>query len=238
MTAEETRKRFVATGARLRSPSLLEQADASIKAAKDDAGALGARFPEAKRSELESLAARVRELFSDQSVAKADVPQAGAASDEAFRAAKDLVGDCIAAASNAFEDEDPEVLEAFRAGNKIGQSVAKLDAKIAKLVPLATTHAAALAAWGEPDMAARLTAGQTILRDGNAAQEKALTDLPRKTADLYEAKGRIFGLIKKLNRAAGRAFKGQQEKRRAYNLDIVYRPGGKKATKADAPAPS
>ncbi len=158
--------------------------------------------------------------------------QSCVAVDAAFRAAKDLVGDCVAAATNAFEDDAPRVVDAFRAGSKIGQSVAKLDAKIARLIPLATTHAAALAAWGEPNIGVLLEAAQTVLRDTNAAQEKALADLPGKTAELYEAKGQLFGLLKKLNRAASRSFKGKQEKRRAYNLDILYRRGAKKPTKA------
>ena len=122
MTAQETRTKNIATGARLRTPPLLEQADVSIKLAKDDAAAFGPRFPDARRSEMEAVASRARELFSDQSVAKTDVPQASVATAQTFRTAKDLVSDCLSAATNAFEDESPEILEAFRAGAKIGQS--------------------------------------------------------------------------------------------------------------------
>lgn len=156
------------------------------------------------------------------------MPESTAAVRTAFREAKDLVGDCIAAAKNAFEDEQPEVLEAFLAGPKIGQSLAKLNAKIGLLIPLSATHAEALSTWGEPEISSRLAAAQEAVRAEDAAQEKAFTELPRKTAELYEAKGQLFALIKKLNRAARRTFKGEEEKARRYNLDIVYRRSSSK----------
>jgi len=226
MDPAEVRKRHVSTGARLRSPQLMEQGTASIARAKEDAAELGARFPAAKIAEMEQLQAQVSGLFGDQAVAKTDVPSATAGERAAFRAAKNLVGDCLAAATNTFEIEEPDVLDAFRAGAKIGQSVSKLKAKIALLVPLATTHAAALDAWGEADLAQRLTAASEAVSAEEAAQEMAMTDLPRKTAELYEAKGKLFFLIKRLNRAAKRVFKDAPEKARRYDLDVVYRRSG------------
>lgn len=141
---KDRREADIATGARLASPRLMEQADAALDKAEEDAAVLGQRFSEERRKNLAEFLARVRELYSDQGVAKADRPQVTADVADRFREAKDLVSDWLSAATNASEDDSPEILEGFRAGKKIRQSVAKLDAKTETLLPLAKTHRAAL----------------------------------------------------------------------------------------------
>lgn len=118
---------------------------------------------------------RGRQEFAAQGEAKSDIPAATEAVDTAFRKAKELVGDYVSAATNAFEDTAPEVVAAFRAGPKIGQSVSRLDAKLTLMAPLAKTHAAGLEAWGEPGAEPRLRAVQVDLRAANTAQAPVTT---------------------------------------------------------------
>jgi hypothetical protein len=240
MNSIEVRTRNVKTGARIPTPRMLVEADAAAQRAEEDETVLGDRFTVARRNDLLGLVARVRALYGVQSAGKAEVTRATDAVREAALAARALVGDVLAAARNAFGGEEPEVLASFRAGPAKYDTLGTLDAKMEALMMACAAEDAALAAWGEPDAAARLLAAQTDLRQANTAQDASVAHAPAQTEALYEAKGLLLAELQRLSRVAKRVFRGQPARRAAYALTPLYerRNGGAAAVAGDVPAPA
>jgi hypothetical protein len=240
MNSIDVRTRNVKKGARFSTTRMLVEADAAAQRAEEDATALGDRFPVARQNDLVGLIARVRALYGVQAAGKADLTRATDAVREAALVARALVSDVLTAARNAFGNEEPEVLASFRAGPAKYTTLAKLDAKMEALMVPCAAAAAALAAWGEPDAAARLLAAQTDLREANAAQDATVAHMPSQTEALYEAKGLLLVELQRLSRVAKRVFRGLPARRAAYAMTPLYAHGhgGAASTADDVPAPA
>ena len=231
-----TREQLIRIGAGLPSPRLLEQADYSIALMKEDGAALATGgWPAARTIESARLRAEVARLFSDQATAKNDIPAASATVGAATRAAKTWKRTTLLWAGNAFDDA-PETLDDFCAGGAIGASTPRLVAYLTRTVPLVEKHAAALAAEGAPaDLAAQGRSLLDALTSTNATQELDIRSLPTATAALYETKGTLYRLLKKLNRVGRAIHDGDAAKAARYHLALLHR-GGARAARPGAPA--
>jgi hypothetical protein len=187
--------------------------------------------------ELDQLTALISGLFEDQAEKKFERNTANIPVVELCQRGKAWIRQVMAIADNAFDDE-PELADEFHHGGKIGRSVSRLTGRLQALATLVEKHQGALAAWGL--QGAMIAEGRdlvTALGDANTAQERAVTELPPKTRELYAAKGRLYLLLKKLARAGRTAFAGDPTLTAQLNLDILNRKGSRRKT-AEQPSAS
>ena len=235
----------VSIGSRFSTQRLLEQGAVSVAMARAHAKELEKMFPAARVDELEGLLGEIRTKFEGQAGAKSAYAQGNVPVEVCLRDAKRWIGDVIAAADNAFEEEG-DLCDEFHKGGKIGRSVPKTAGRLQVLLTLAEAHKAALAPWGVDD--ADLAEGRTLLdalTAANTAQEAAVKDLPATTQELHVLKAKAYLLMKRLARASRRTFKDDAAVAAKMNLDILQRHGHRRAEEAEegeeaeepAPAP-
>jgi len=214
---------FVALGARFSTQRVIEQCTVAVAMARAHADELGARFPKAKVDELAKYIERMPSLYDEQAEAKFTKATGNVPVNATLVKAKHWISDMIAAADNTFE-EDPEIMDKYHQGGKIGRSVPKVLGRMETLVTIADSHKDQLAAWGFT--AEHLTEGKKLmaeLRTGDTAQEKAVKDLPPKTRELYAVKGKAYLLLKRLSRTARTTFRHDPTIAAKLNLDILNR---------------
>lgn len=224
MNATQTQVRFIEMGGRVQTGRLLEAGDAAVQRATEDAAELGAYFAAEKRAVLSDLVGQVRGLHSDRSGARVDLTRSTEAVKQRLSEVRAVIRKVQIAALNAFESVDEQVVGGFEAGPKRLETVPAVDVKVATLLPLCQAHAVELAAWGAPDAFAELSAAGLALSEANAGQQMEIDQLPDKTAALYEAKGRLLAMIRKLNRTARYVFRSRPTRRRGYTLWLVRGP--------------
>jgi len=226
---------MVQLGSRFSTQKLIEQANVSIAVARAHAAELGSRFPQAKVDELEQNIGKAQKLFDEQAEKKllratGNVPVAALVAD-----AKRWLSDLIAAADNAFE-EDQKLADQYHKAGKLGRSVPRICGRIEELISQANQHKAELAAWGF--VAADFDRGSkvlTYLRAADTTQERAVKDLPPKTRELYALKGSVYLSLKRLARAGRRAFATDPTSASKLDLEILNRHAHKRVT-SDNPA--
>ena len=231
---------LVSIGSRFSTQRLLEQGAVSVAMARAHQKELEKMFPSSKVDELEMLLGEIKGKFEGQAGAKTAYAQGNVPVAVILRESKRWIGDVIAAADNAFEEEHA-LCDEFHKGGKIGLSVPKTSGRLQVLLTLAETHKAALAPWGVSDD--DLAYGRKLLADLSRAdidQEKAVKDLPVASKELYILKAKAFLLIKRLARASRRIFKDNPAAAAKLNLDILQRRGHRRADEAEEgeePAP-
>lgn len=226
-----TEEDLAVIGGRFTTLRMLEQIPVSTAVARAHSAALVDKFPMSRVDELDDLARRIASMFDEQAERKFDAATGNVAVDSAIRAVKEKTRDIVSAADNAFEAE-PEIRGQFHKQGPFGKSVPKIAEKAKAVIALARMHSDALAAWGVK--AEDLTSAEEALKalvDADSAQERAVTNLPPKTRELYVLKGQAYLLLKKLARAGRRAFSGDPTLAAQLGLDVLRRKGS-------SPAPS
>ncbi len=224
-----TENQLAEIGIRYNTQRMEEQGGVSVAVARAHEAELGKKFPKARVDELEKHLADVKALRGNQVQAKSEKGTGNVPVNEVIRQCKEWIGDMIAAADNAYE-EDPDVRDQFHKAGKIGRSVPKVSGRVQELVALAQNRAADLEAWGFA--AEDLAKGATLIADlksANTNQETAVADLPPKSRQLYVAQGRAYLLLKRLARSGRRVFKSDPTTAAKLNLDILNRQGRRRA---------
>ena len=235
-----TRKQLIILGSRFPSRRLMEQADYSIALATEEGSQLTPiGWTPALTTRAREVRAAIDAQVSGQSTAKEDVPRATADVGAATLVAKTWKRKLATWASIAFEDDDV-TLDDFFVGGRIGRSTPRLVEYVTKTLPLVERHTVALVAEGMPaDFAAQGAAALSALRTADSTQELNIETLPQATAALYEARGTLYRMIKKLNRLGRLLHDGDPSKASRYNQTILMRAGRAAATPAaPTPAPS
>ncbi|HUT76745.1 MAG TPA: hypothetical protein VM285_03610 [Polyangia bacterium] len=228
---------FVKLGARFGTQRMIEQARVSSAVARAHGEDLGGLFPVARTEEIEQLTEQIAGLFEDQAEKKYESNTGNIPVAELVQRGKAWIRRVVGIADNAFDDE-PEIADEFYHGGKIGRSVPKLTGRLQVLATLVEKHQPALSAWGlQPAMIVEVKDIVAALEDANVAQERAMTELPAKTRELYLAKGRLYLLLKKLARAGRTVFAGDPTLTAKLNLDILNRKGSRRKT-AEQPSAS
>ena len=230
-----TDQELISMGARFSTQRLLEQGAVSVAMARAHEKELEKMFPRARVDELEGLLGDIKSKFEGQAGAKSAYAQGNVPVAACLRDAKHWIGDLIAAADNAFEEE-PDLCDEFHKGGKIGRSVPKTAGRLQVLLTLAEKYKEALGPWGIGDD--DLARGRTLLADLSAAdtaQESAVKNLPVATKEVYILKAKAYMLMKRLARASRRIFKNDPAAAAKLNLDILNRRGHKH-TGDDTPA--
>jgi hypothetical protein len=229
-------KELIAIGARCVTERLVGQIPVSLAAAKKYGTELGAKFPPAKVEELSALGTKIEALFSAQSGRKFEANTGNVPVIEVLGEVKEGVRDIIAAADNAYEEE-PEIRSQFHKGGPLGKSVPGVIRRAKGVIALAEKNSAALAEWGmSVEEVAAVGASVTALSEAETNQEKALTNLPPATAELYLEKGRAYLLLKKLSRAGRRCFSKKPAVAAEFSLDILKRGGSPNKPPTPPPA--
>jgi hypothetical protein len=126
-------------------------------------------------------------------------------------------------------------LESFSRGGRNLQSTPALIDYLARVEPLVGKLDPALARFFAGHQPSTLVAEALDgLREADRAQEGARLELPAKTLERLELKGRLLDLIDELNGVARIAFDGQAERRAKFNKDLLLR--GRRSKPADDPA--
>ena len=229
---------LVVIGSRFSTQRMLEQRGVSVAVARAHAAALGDKFPKARVDELEKLLEEIRADFGTQANAKEAFTTGNVPVNRRIEEAKRWISEIMGAADTAFEEE-PEIGDLFHGAGKLGRSVPKISGRLPVLTALAQTHKAELAAWGVSD--ALLAQGPKLLAafsEADAAQERAVKEMPSATRAVNLWKGQAFLFMKKLARAGRTAFRDDPPTRDQLALDILKRTGRKAAADAAAaPAP-
>ena len=229
-----TKEKLVDLGARFSTQRMMEQLPVSIAAARAHEVDLGAKFPPAKVNEIETYYDQIKVLFGDQAEKKFDAATGNVDVNALLKTVKTYFRDIIAVADNTFE-EDPEIRDEFHKDGPIGRSVPKAIRSFETIVALASKHSDALSEWGLTDQdILDAKAAMTALVDANTSQETAIKDLPPKTRELYEAKGRAYLLLKRLARTGRRVFANDPATAAKFNLDILRRKGTRRPTAAQS----
>ena len=230
-----TQEKLVELGGRFPTQRMMEQLPVSIAAARAHEVDLGGKFPVMKVNEIETYYDKIKTLFGDQSEKKFDAATGNVDVNAMLKVVKKHFRDIIGVADNTFE-EDPEIRDEFHKDGPIGRSVPKAIRSFETIVALASKHSTELAEWGltDQDIIDAKAAMKTLV-DANTAQETALNDLPPKTRELYEIKGRAYLLIKRLARTGRRVFSNDPSTAAKFNLDILRRKGTRRPT---APKPA
>jgi hypothetical protein len=227
-----TNRELIGIGARFSTQRLLDQIPVSAAAAEKYQTELGARFPAAKVDELLGFLSRIEALSKTQEAKKFEAGTGNIPVVEKLDDVKEGVRDIVAAADNAF-DEEPAIRDQFHKGGPLGKSVPKVVKKAGQVIAVAELNSEALAEWGVSLETIELVkAAVSQLSEAEGLQEKALTNLPPSTQELYIEKARAYLLLKKLSRAGKRCFSKKPAIAAEFNLDILKRKG---TTKKDAP---
>ena len=225
-----TNDKLADLGARFSTQRMMEQLPVSIAAARAHEVDLGASFPVAKVNEMETYYDQIKVLFSDQADKKFDAATGNVDVNAALKVVKKQFRHIITIADNTFE-EDPDIRDEFHKDGPIGRSVPKAIRSFETLIALAAKHSSELSEWGLTDQdILDAKAAMNALVDANTAQEGALKDLPPKTRELYETKGRAYLLLKRLARTGRSLFADDPSTAAKFNLDILKRKGKRRPT--------
>jgi hypothetical protein len=130
--------------------------------------------------------------------------------------------------------EDKQIIDAIMAGNLKGSTRRMLDyldnirPRVAAVEERLKPHF-----QGESPLA-KIDEARAALEQADCAQEMQRTELPTKTLELYEVKGRLLESIERINRVARLAFDGRADVIARYNKDILLRA---RQASAQQPAP-
>lgn len=119
---------------------------------------------------------------------------------------------------------EPDVLVKFRTAVRVWQSVPRLIEEISRLIPLLKEYQKELSQYGIN--AKFITQGETFLsklKEIDTKQEETRKQIPEKTADLYEVRGRLYDSVRKIVRLARAEFIDEPDKLKRYNYDILNR---------------
>ncbi|MBU1410006.1 hypothetical protein KKC22_00685 [Myxococcota bacterium] len=115
-------------------------------------------------------------------------------------------------------------LDSFSREGKLLQSTADLAAYLLRVEPLIARLDSQLSRFfGGRQPSELVREAVTELQEADRAQELARQELPAKTLERLELKGRLLDLIDELNGVARIAFDGQAEKRARFNKDMLLR---------------
>ncbi len=128
-------------------------------------------------------------------------------------------------------------LESFSREGRLLQSTPALVAYLIRVEPLVGKLDPALARFfGGREPSALVREALDGLREADRLQEGARVELPAKTVERLELKGRLLDLIDELNGVARIAFDGQAERRAKFNKDLLLR--GRRSVPASPAGPT
>ncbi|MCC6741971.1 MAG: hypothetical protein IT452_23325 [Planctomycetia bacterium] len=229
------RQEEIATGARLRTSYLLEQADYTAKLAKSESALLSPLgINKAFMDAFAALRSKIDAASKDRTIASADSQAATMSQNEAFQKAKEWLSAAVLLGQAAY-DGDHALSDEFGKGPKIGRSVPKLCDRLKAVLALLRRDKARVAAFGVTD--ALLKSGDDLyaaLTDADCTQEHKKTTIPQATEDFYVDKAQLYFRLKQINRIGKAAHVRDPLKAANYNLTILHRHGVKTGEKGEA----
>jgi len=236
-------ERLINKGKTVTLADLMAQGNTSLGAARAHAAELEpCGWPQPRTVLMEDVLAKVGQLAGEREAATEDAKYQTRKEVEARQGAKALLRKIQEALKITHRDGllGDLTLDSFSREGRLLQSTADLAAYLLRVEPLIAKLDSQLSRFfggKNPSELVREAVG--ALQDADRAQENARLDLPAKTLERLELKGRLLDLIDELNGVARIAFDGQAEKRAKFNKDLLLR--GRRARPArdpqDPPAP-
>lgn len=222
------RQEEIATGTKLRTAYLLEQADYTAKLVKAESALLtplGITKP--FMDNFTALRTKIDAGSKDRTIASTDSQAATMSQNEAFQKAKEWLSSAILLGQAAY-DGDHALVDEFQKGAKVGRSVPKLNDRLKTVIALLKRDKPRVAAFGITE--ATLKTGDDLyaaLTDADATQENKKIAIPKTTEDFYVDKAKLYYLLKQINRIGKAAHVRDPLKAANYNLTLLHRHGVK-----------
>ncbi len=220
-------ERLINKGKTVTVADLMAQGNSSVSAAKTHAGELEpCGWSPAKTSQCEDLLAQLGKISGEGEALAEDAKHLTRKEVEARQGAKALLrkiqeGLKIIHREGLLGDL---TLDSFSREGRLLQSTADIAAYLLRVEPLIAKLDSQLSRFfGGRRPSELVREAVTTLQEADSAQENARKDLPAKTLERLELKGRLLDLIEELNGVARIAFDGQAQKRAKFNKDILLR---------------
>lgn len=217
---------LLALGARYRANYLAEQAGYTLGIAAADEPALAALLPEGYLAELKEAADKMSKSAKDKALAQAESKEATKSQTAEMQRAKVWRRTVAKRALMARRTgkEIPEGLTILTAVTTLPAMAGKVEA----MVKLLEANLGNLHGSGLQELLDRGKAILNELRHVDAEQEvKRLKSLPDAVREFYINKGTVYIGIKVVNDAGHALYADQPDRAARYNLNILYRTGGR-----------
>lgn len=243
MITSQPKETLVATGARLRTGYLIQQAGYTLGLAAAEGEALEALLEPGYLDEVLAAKARLEAAMQDRELMAQESKQLTKAQDQALREAKLWRRKVVKRGirmRRLGRDVPDELTLTTRAS-----TVPDVHAQLVVMVASLKKHLEAMGGASAAVLVAEGEAHVAILSDTDALQESTrLAALPQKVVDFFAAKGELLVGLKVINDAGQELHVDDTPRASAYNLRILHRRAGKRSTSqpsavgVEAPVPA